>query len=259
VGDKMINQTEDVPLEIMIGSTADKSHYVKYIYLKDLADVPSVKERLKTQTGQEYDLPSTAQHARMMINQEHDKKSQAKHPFLRSSYTNVGVAYNKGSGNIILIKESAFDSDFINAFISAHNKGVNYFMPPKDCGKDSQEIVDKVESMARNNPRMLVMPGLKEGVKEIHYSNFKDDPVTRFLFDDTNLGIDSKEFGRYIRKSYGIRNVLLCLDSPEIMRSQEEPYLNILRMGGPNNMFQINGNISCRDRPTFLVNFTSLK
>lgn len=151
------------------------------------------------------------------------------------SRTNADVFYDDRDGGKVVIVSNGEISKRVGVFdlVDAHRQGNEYVIPKNQRDR----VYDMVDEMLKNGIAFIV----PDGRTTVQTSEFGKNDLTSRLFSDKRLGIEAQEYGDWLQSQKRNVNTFL-MDDKDYSRAQKAPYLNRLRVFGPDNDFYVLGN-----------------
>ena len=149
------------------------------------------------------------------------------------SRTNAYVVYDDRNNKIVIVPDGAISKIVgVSSLVGAHRQDREYIIP-----KNQRDTVyATVDKMLKNGIAFTV----NHELTEVHTSEFGKNDLTSRLFSDKRLGFKAQEYGDWL-KEQGRASQSMFFDLADYAKSQKGPYLNRLRVYGPDNDFGVNG------------------
>ena len=167
------------------------------------------------------------------------RAKEGKGTFKPYSRTGADVLYDDRNNQVVVVPDGAISRLVgIANLIDAHRQGIEYAIP-----KNQRDLVYAMVDEMLKSGIAFVAPHGQTGVQT---SEFGKNDLTSRLFFDKGLGIEAQEYGDWLQ-SQG-RNVnTFFMDRKDYSQAQKAPYLNRLRVFGPDGGFVVDGIIRVLD------------
>jgi len=149
------------------------------------------------------------------------------------SRTNADVVYDDRTNQVVIVPNEAISKLVgIANLVDAHMQGKGYVIP-----ENQRDVVYAiVDEMLRKGTAFTA----NHGQTNVSTSEFGQTKLTSNLFSDENLGIKAQDYGDW-QKEQRRASQSIFFDGVDYANSQKGPYLNRLRVYGPDNFFVVNG------------------
>lgn len=149
------------------------------------------------------------------------------------SRTNADVLYDGRANQAVIVPGRAISKLVGTAnLVDAHRQFKEYNIP-----ENQRELVYAVADEMLKSGIAFIAP---DGPTEIRTSEFGKNDLASRLFSDTSLGIEAQEYGDWLQ-SQGRAVISFLMDGKDYSRAQKAPYLNRLRVFGPDLDFGVYG------------------
>ncbi|MBS3122637.1 hypothetical protein J4434_07180 [Candidatus Woesearchaeota archaeon] len=162
------------------------------------------------------------------------RAQEPKGTFNPYSRTNADVFYDDRTNQVVIVPNEAISKQIsITNLVNAHRQCKEYIIP-----QDQRDLVyAMVDEMLRKGTAFTA----SHGEIDIPISEFGQVELTSSLFSDGNLGIKAQDYGDW-QKEQGRASQSMYFDGANYAKSQKGPYLNRLRVCGPDVGFGVVGN-----------------
>ena len=149
------------------------------------------------------------------------------------SRTNADILYDDRNNQFVIIPNEELSKQLgIANLVDAHRQNKKYIIP-----KNQRDLV---YSMADEMLRKGTAFTANHGRTNIPVSEFGQTELTSRLFSGESLGIKAQDYGDWL-KEQGRGAQSIFFNSEVYAKSQEGPYLNRLRVYGPDGDFIVGG------------------
>ena len=149
--------------------------------------------------------------------------------FMPYSRTNADVFCDDRHNQVVIVPDEAISKLVgIDSLVDAHRQGKEYVIP-----KNQRDLVYAMVDKMLENGRAFAT---KYGDHSIDTSRFGEDGLTDIMFSDPSLGISAADYGAWL-KDQGRGTQSIFFDGKEYATKQVGPYLNRLRVHGPDGVF----------------------
>ncbi|MEK6947304.1 MAG: hypothetical protein AABX32_06880 [Nanoarchaeota archaeon] len=149
------------------------------------------------------------------------------------SRTRADVFYDDRNNQVIIVPGGAISRLVGTAnLVDAHRQGREYVIP-----KNQRDLVYAMVDEMLKNGIAFTAP---DGKTQVQTSEFGRNDLTSMLFSDKSLGIEAPEYGDWLQ-SQGKNVNTFFMDRNDYSRAQKAPYLNKLRVHGPDIDFVVDG------------------
>ena len=155
--------------------------------------------------------------------------------FERYSRTTGDCLYDARNNKFVIFPDGTIrDLVGIANIVDAHRQGKEYVIPTTSQRDRIYAIADE---MLRKGTAVAVNPG----TTNVDTSNFGEVELTDRLYSNKGIGFKAEDYGKFLRDEKRRKVQSFFLDSEDYAKSQKEPYVNGLRVYGPEYDFDVFG------------------
>lgn len=164
------------------------------------------------------------------------RAKEEKGTFKPYSRTNADVIYDDRDGSkVVIIPDEEISKQIgITDLVDAHGQGKEYVI----SNKNQRDLVyAMVDEMLRKGTAFTA----NHGQTDVSTSEFGQTELTSKLFSDEGLEIKAQDYGNWLMKDQKRSEQSFFFDGKDYAKSQKAPYLNRLRVLGPDIDFDVGG------------------
>ena len=149
------------------------------------------------------------------------------------SRTNADVFYDDRTNQVVIVPDGAISKIVgVSSLVGAHMQNSDYIIPENQ--RDT--IYAMVDEMLKNGTAFVA----PHGQTAVQTSEFGKNNLTSRLFSDKRLGFEAQEYGDWLQ-SQGRNPNTFFMNDKNYSQAQKAPYLNRLRVYGPDFGFIVVG------------------
>lgn len=161
------------------------------------------------------------------------RAQEGKGTFNPYSRTGADVFYDDRYNQVVVVPNGAISGLVgIANIVDAHRQGKDYVIP-----KNQRDLVYAVaDEMLRKGIAVTA----NHGLTTVNTSEFGQTELTSIMFSDERLGIKAQDYGDW-QRGQGRDVQSTFFDNADYAESQKGPYVNRLRVCGPDGVFDVFG------------------